>query len=45
MIYDATGIDQKKVDRIKSMIADGSYQVNADRTAENMMNFEASVFG
>ena len=45
MIYDATGVDQEKVDRIKAMISDGSYQVNTDRTAERMINFEISVFG
>ena len=45
MIYDATGVDQEKIDRIKAMIADGSYTANADRTAERMINFEVSVFG
>lgn len=45
MIADATGINQEKVDHIKAMIADGSYQVNADRTAERMLNFELNLLG
>ena len=45
MINDATGFDQEKIDRIKAMIAGDSYHVNADRTAERMINFEISVFG
>ncbi len=43
MIYEATGIDNEKVSRIKQMIIDGSYTPDAERIAEKMMNFEYAL--
>lgn len=36
-------IDQAKVDRIKQMITDGEYQVDAEKVADKFMELELSV--
>ena len=39
-IVASSDIDQAKVDRIKQAIADGSYTVNANSTAEKMLSLD-----
>ena len=41
---ESTGIDTAKVDRIRAMIADGSYQVNAESVADKLIKSETSLF-
>ena len=41
---ESTGIDTAKVDRIRAMIADGSYQVNAESVADKLIQSETSLF-
>lgn len=39
-LADTPEVNQEKVDRLRAAIESGEYQVNAQRTAEGMMNFE-----
>ena len=41
---ESSGIDTAKVDRIRAMIADGSYQVNAENVADKLIKSETSLF-
>ena len=41
---ESNGIDTAKVDRIRAMIADGSYQVNAESVADKLIKAETSLF-
>ncbi|AWB67961.1 flagellar biosynthesis anti-sigma factor FlgM [Saccharobesus litoralis] len=41
----SSGFDQEKVDKIKKAIADGSYKVDAERLAANMITKEGNIFG
>lgn len=36
-------VDQTRVDRVRDALARGEYQVNPDRVADKMMNFEAGL--
>ena len=36
-------VDQSRVDRVKDALARGEYQVNPDRVADKMMDFEAGL--
>ena len=38
-------VDQAKVERIRNEIAQGVYQVDPQRVAERMIQFESQVFG
>lgn len=40
----ATGVDQNKVDQIKKAISEGKYEVNIQRLAEKLANFESDLF-
>lgn len=40
----ASGVDQSKVDEIKKAIAEGKYEVNIQRLAEKLANFESDLF-
>ncbi|RUO77025.1 flagellar biosynthesis anti-sigma factor FlgM [Idiomarina seosinensis] len=41
----SSGIDQSKVDRIKTQIENGSYSVDVDRLASKLAQFEGDLFG
>ncbi len=41
----SSGFDQKKVDEIKKAIGDGSYKVDANRLAANLISSEGKLFG
>ena len=41
---ESTGIDTAKLDQIRTMIADCSYQVNADSVANKLIKSETSLF-
>jgi negative regulator of flagellin synthesis FlgM len=36
-------VDQEKVSRLKEAIANGSYQIDSNRVASRMMNYEATL--
>lgn len=38
-------VNQEKVDRLKSAVADGNYQVNPEVLAQKMSSFEAQILG
>ena len=40
----STGVDQSKVDDIKKAISEGKYEVNAQRLAQKLSNFESDLF-
>jgi negative regulator of flagellin synthesis FlgM len=40
----SSGVDQNKVNDIKKAISEGSYQVNVDRLAQKLSNFESDLF-
>ena len=39
----AEGVDMKRVEDIKAQIADGSYEVDADRIADALMTMEKEL--
>lgn len=41
----ASGFDQEKVDKLKKAISEGSYKVDADKLAANMIASEGKLFG
>lgn len=41
----APDFDQKKVDSLKKAIADGNYQVDAEKLAQNITSFEFDLYG
>lgn len=40
----ATGVDQDKVNDIKKALAEGKYEVNPQRLAQKLANFESDLF-
>ena len=40
----SSGIDQGKVDNIKKAISEGKYEVNVERLAQKLANFESDLF-
>ncbi len=39
-IADSSGVNQARVDALRSAVEDGSYQVDATELAQNIINFE-----
>jgi negative regulator of flagellin synthesis FlgM len=42
---DSSGIDQSKVDKIKKALSEGSYKVDAEKLATNLISSEGKLFG
>ncbi|MBE0363758.1 negative regulator of flagellin synthesis FlgM [Pseudoalteromonas ulvae UL12] len=42
---EAPGFDAKKVNELKKAISEGSYQVNAEKLAKNIAQFEFNLYG
>ncbi|MDV6316992.1 flagellar biosynthesis anti-sigma factor FlgM [Idiomarina sp. HP20-50] len=41
----SSGIDQAKVDKIKTAIESGSYKINVEQLADKLAQFESDLFG
>ncbi|WP_440055598.1 flagellar biosynthesis anti-sigma factor FlgM [Pseudoalteromonas sp. T1lg65] len=41
----SSGFDEKKVEQLKKAIAEGKYQVDAEKLAKNIAAFEFDVYG
>jgi len=41
---EAPEVDQKKIDKLKKAIMSGEYKVDAEKLAQNMANFEFSLY-